>query len=209
MGGTDDYYVDENGSLKRTKRGEGITRFTVSNDHSQQISFNADFNVETVSMTYAYTDENGKEETRTTEATLVTIEDPEQAKQLFEFMADHTDVEFSLTSMTQKIPKNKTKNVVSTSHAEDADVTMSAVVDANKNSFYINDLFHSHPGGTDPSEDDEIYRDLLYNNLNQYIPQKNWIYKPSKINRHSTPVNYRFGTDKYNKKYINGKYLQY
>ena len=61
-------------------------------------------------MTMTYTDdETGKEETRTTEATLVTIEDPEQAKQLFEFMADHTNVEFSLTSMTQKIPKNKTK----------------------------------------------------------------------------------------------------
>jgi len=124
-------------------------------------------------------------------------------------MADHTNVEFSLTSMTQKIPKNKTKNVVSTSHAEDADVTMGAVVDANKNSFYINDLFHSHPNGGNPSKDDKIYRDLLYNNLNQYIPQKNWIYKPSKINRHSTPVNHRFGTYKYNKKYINGKYLQY
>ena len=52
-------------------------------------------------MTMTYTDdETGKEETRTTEATLVTIEDPEQAKQLFEFMADHTNVEFSLTSMT-------------------------------------------------------------------------------------------------------------
>jgi hypothetical protein len=54
MGGTDDYYVDENGSLKRTKRGEGITSFTASNDHSQQISFDTDFNVETVSMTYTY-----------------------------------------------------------------------------------------------------------------------------------------------------------
>ena len=110
--------------------------------------------------------------------------------------------------MTQ-VPKGTSKNVISTSHNESADVSMSSVVSPNKNSFYINTLIHSHPGGTDQSQEDENYRDLLYNNLNQNIFQKNWIYKPNKINRHSAPVNNRFGTDKYNKKFINGKYLQY
>lgn len=89
------------------------------------------------------------------------------------------------------------KNVVSTSHNEVADVTMSTVVDANKNNFYINSLRHSHPRGSGPSEEDENYRDFLYSNLNQCTLQKNWIYVPNKVNKYSAPVNHRFGTDKY------------
>ena len=111
--------------------------------------------------------------------------------------------------MTQKVPKGTSKNVVSTSHDESADVSMSTVVNANKNSFYINKLIHSHPGGTDQSQEDENYRDLLYNNLNQSILQKNEIYKPNKINRYLSPINKGYGTDKYTKKYMNGTYLQY
>ena len=96
--------------------------------------------------------------------------------------------------------QKQNKNVVSTSHAEDADVTMSAVVDANKNSFYINDLFHSHSGGTlNPSRADRNYRNSLIDGLDQQISAQNYLYIPNKINKHLTPINYRFGTDKYNK----------
>jgi len=85
---------------------------------------------------------------------------------------------------------------------------MGAVVDANKNSFYINSLVHSHPNGGKVSREDLSMKRGLYN-LNQEFLPTNGIYIPNKLNRHSTNVNYRFGTDKYNKKFINGKYLWY
>ena len=107
-----------------------------------------------------------------------------------------------------EVPKGTSKNVVSTSHNESADVSMSSVVSANKNSFYINTLIHSHPGGGDASQEDLDMKSDLYN-LNQERSPENGIYIPNKINRHSPPVNNRFGTDKYNKKMINGKYLGY
>ena len=188
--GRDDFNVDQCGNLTSAGRTKGVS-FSMANDQPQRISI-LGANIETQTISYKYDNDKGTEETVTTEATFITIDDPGEAKQLFEFLADHTDVKISLTSMTQKVPKGKSKNVVSTSHAESSDITMSTMVEANKNSFYINDLYHSHPAGHNPSEEDSRYKLKVIEMLNQEVMPQHAIYKPNKINRHSAIVNNRF-----------------
>jgi RHS repeat-associated protein len=80
---------------------------------------------------------------------FITLKGDEEAKEIFKFMADHTNVEWGLTFVGLK--KNQ-MSILSTSHVVDAEAGIGYLFYTN---YTIRGHIHNHPSGNlDPSEED-------------------------------------------------------